>query len=265
VEWFLVIAARSADLEFHTVAFGLGDYDPYACYLYAYGPCFPEFGPLEIPCDGWPEPMSGTRVSWRPECLDGTLVPVYYFGFYVYYGGGPVPLVDHPELMAGVGSCEDDFEIDDPFLALGTMGVGDAEGEVVCPPPLGACCHPDGTCRLRTREGCLADGQVWIGGPCQPNPCEQPGACCLSDGTCVLLPLSLCLAEGGEFYGGDCEPNPCPTGACCFDIFCVMLTEADCNQQGGIWKGGSCWPNPCLTSGVAVQETSWGRVKSLYR
>jgi hypothetical protein len=28
--------------------------------------------PLEIPSDGWPDPMTGTALSWLPHCLEGT-------------------------------------------------------------------------------------------------------------------------------------------------------------------------------------------------
>jgi hypothetical protein len=80
VEWFIVLAAGANPLAFHTITFGIGDYDPAACYISETGACFPQFGPLEIPSNGWPGPFSGTAVSWAPFCLEGLLVPVYFFG-----------------------------------------------------------------------------------------------------------------------------------------------------------------------------------------
>ena len=61
-EWFIVLAAGVNPLAFTTIVFGVGDYDPYACYIDQKGPCFSDLGPLEVPSDGWPFPMTGTAV-----------------------------------------------------------------------------------------------------------------------------------------------------------------------------------------------------------
>ncbi|MGE3110132.1 MAG: multicopper oxidase domain-containing protein [Phycisphaerales bacterium] len=74
------------------------------------------------------------------------------------------------------------------------------------------------------------------------------GACCMPDGSCRVQDAAGCASLGGSFQGAGtaCGPsNPCPqpTGACCFpDTSCLLLTEADCASQGGHFNG----PNvPC--------------------
>jgi hypothetical protein len=92
VEWFLIVAVHEPEeLAFNTITFGVGAYDAGVCYVSVYGPCFSNYGPLEIPTDDWPGNTSGTSVSWAPECLTGNIVPVYYFGIYAY-GAGTIPL-----------------------------------------------------------------------------------------------------------------------------------------------------------------------------
>lgn len=136
VDWFIVLAAGSGELSFSTITFGLGDFDPYECYIVAFGPCFPELNPLEITSAGWPSPNSGTSVSWAPNCLQGTLVPVYYFAFYAYPTGGPVPLGDfYPGRPASVISCGDPPQ-EDPIAGFGVMGCGEDPGLRVCPAPV---------------------------------------------------------------------------------------------------------------------------------
>lgn len=187
VEWYLVLAAGASPLAFNTITFGIGDFDPYACYIGAYGPCFGEFGPLQIPSAGWPGPMSGTSVSWAPNCLTGMLVPVYWFGFYVYYGGGPVPLGDfYPGQTAAVVSCDSPPE-EDPIVAFGVMGCGNDPGVQACPgETVGACCvdmDQDGipeTCIPSVSEvECfeVLGGSLWFPEtPCGPEnePCPPP-------------------------------------------------------------------------------------------
>lgn len=198
VEWYLIVAVAPPDTEtltFTTITFGIGSYDHYDCYLASFGPCFQQFGPLEIPSAGWPRSYSGTSVSWAPECLTGKLVPVYYFGFYIYYGGDAVPLGDfYPGQTAAVFSCDAPFPVEDPIADpnddgfFGIMGGGDATGKRECPIPdmsLGVCCiDTDGDGVLETcapgvsEEECFLGlgGTMWFPGvPCGPDnePCPQ--------------------------------------------------------------------------------------------
>jgi hypothetical protein len=189
VEWYIAVAAGDG-LCFNTITFGVGDYDPYACYVAGFGPCFPELDPLEIPSGAdWPGPFTGTSVSWAPNCLCGDLVPVYYFGFYIYYGGGSVPFGDFfPGQTASAVSCDSPPE-EDVIEGFGAMGCGDDPGHQECPsvgPILGACCVDmdqdgiDETCIPDTEEiECfeILGGSLWFPDtPCGPNnePCPQP-------------------------------------------------------------------------------------------
>lgn len=183
-EWFIVLAAGANPLAFTTITFGIGDYDPYACYIDQKAPCFGTLGPLEIPSDGWPGPNTGTSVSWAPNCLTGMLVPVYYFGVYVY-GPGTVPLGNtYPGQQAEVISC-DDPPVSDPILQFGSFGCAGAAGEQVCP-EIGP--GPEGACCVDTNQ----DGN--------PETCMGP------------MPQVDCEAMGGVYQGDDsvCDPNPCP-------------------------------------------------------
>lgn len=128
VEWFLILAAREPEpLGFTTITFGVGNYNPDATYIALFGPCNQAEGPLEIPSDDWPFPEEGTSVSWAPSCLEGNMVPVYYFGIYAY-GDGTIPLGDYyPGQPSGVVSCTDP-PVEDVFIAYGTLGVGGAQG-----------------------------------------------------------------------------------------------------------------------------------------
>lgn len=234
IEWFRVLAARDQPLAFSDIVFGLGDYNPSECYIGYYGPCQGYLSPLEIPSAGWPGPNSGTSISWAPNCLEGDLVPVYYFGVYVY-SPGIIPLGDfHPSLPAAVRSC-DDPPVEDPIAGFGSFGCGGLLGEQVC--------------------GIL------------------PGACCDAKGNCQVLPEVDCLAQGGAWVeDASCDPSPCAVGGCCFDEFCAQLTESDCAEQGGAWFEIGCWPeNPCVASSApdpddgVTRRTSWGRIKNLYR
>jgi hypothetical protein len=198
VEWYLIVAVAPPGVEelaFTTITFGLGDYIDSACYVARFGPCFQELGPVQIPSAGWPGPNSGTSVTWAPECLTGGLVPVYYFGFYVYYGGGTVPLGDfYPGQTAAVASCDAPFPVDDPIEDpdgdgfFGILGCGEASGKRECPLPrmdVGVCCvDTDGDGVLETcahgvsEDECfhVLDGTMWFPGElCGPDnePCPQ--------------------------------------------------------------------------------------------
>lgn len=130
IEWFsvVVLSPPSNDPNFQSICFGIRDYNPINCYVGFFGPCHWELDPLEVHLGDWPRPFSGTCVSWAPHCLTSHIEPVYYFGIYVYYGGGEVPLGDggvgNPPMVA---SCGEPPEVD-PFEDFGVMGCGDAEG-----------------------------------------------------------------------------------------------------------------------------------------
>jgi hypothetical protein len=241
VEWFVVLAAGCDPLSFNTITFGVGTYSTGECYVGYYGPCRGDLNPLEISSAGWPGPNSGTSVSWSPNCLSGMIVPVYYFGVYAY-GAGIVPLGDEfPDQTAAFVSCDSPPE-QDIVAGFGSFGCGGAVGQVVCP-------------------------------DCAPPP---TGACCIGP-DCFLLTEEDCLGQGGEFIGGDCDPNPCQPaeGACCIDgngdgnnETCIITTADDCAAQNGDYKGDGtiCENDTCPPDEpVATQQSTWGQIKSIYR
>jgi hypothetical protein len=242
VEWFVVLAAGANPLAFNTVTFGVGTYDSGACYIGLYGPCSADLNPLEIPSGGWPGPNSGTSVSWSPNCLTGMLVPIYYFGVYAY-APGTIPLGDeYPGQTAAFVSCDSPPE-EDAIERFGSFGCGGGQGVRECPtgpPPTGACCiGPD--CFMLTEEDCLGQGGEFIGGPCDPNPCEPPpadGACCIDtngDGnneTCIITSADDCAARDGDYQG-----------------------------DGTVCADDTCPPDPP----IATQQSTWGQIKSIYR
>jgi len=131
VEWFLVVAASPSRLRFDTITFGLGDYNQSLCYISFFGPARQDLAPLELPSLGWPAPNEGTAVTWSPNCLSGSLVPVYYFGIYAY-GAGEIPLGDfYPAQRAVVVSCERPPD-EDEILVFGSLGCGGAAGASAC-------------------------------------------------------------------------------------------------------------------------------------
>ncbi len=63
----------------------------------------------------------------------------------------------------------------------------------------------------------------------------------------------------------DFHPVADMAGACCLEEgACSFLTAAECAALGGIYQGDNvfCDPNPCQTP---LLETSWGRIRFLYR
>ena len=177
VEWILMVLANTTDMQVSTLVWGLGQYDPGAVYIGYYGPCDPWGTALEIPTSGWPGPGEGTAVSWAPNCWTGTMFAFYYLGAYVY-APGTVPYGPHPTQNPPfqVVSC-DPIELDEPACTDSYAGFGGAAGSNCCPqvPQEGACCF-DGTCVLLLEEDCIAQGGQWVGGPCDPNPCQPPTA-----------------------------------------------------------------------------------------
>jgi hypothetical protein len=109
--------------------------------------------------------------------------------------------------------------------------------------------------------------------PCDPSPCPTPPeACCFTNGTCVVALPDDCAAQGGTSQGAGtiCEEIACRpplAGACCLpDHVCIVLSEEECLAQGGLdyLEGVACEPDdPCF--GHAVQETTWGSIKSAFR
>jgi hypothetical protein len=86
-----------------------------------------------------------------------------------------------------------------------------------------------------------SSGQTTITFTIVPPPV---GACCAPDGTCVVSSAEECIGtyQGNDTV---CDPNPCPLplGACCVGVACSQTTEGDCAIAGGVWIGEGL---PCL-------------------
>jgi hypothetical protein len=139
-----------------------------------------------------------------------------------------------------------------------------------------ACCAPDGSCQLLTSEQCIAAGGIpqGTGSTCSTVICEQPPqpeACCFSDGSCQELFADACISAGGipQGAGTTCAtvncPQPPPRGACCLpDGACVDdVEESACVAGSGTWyANGTCAEVTCTN---AVEPSSWGKIKGIYR
>lgn len=78
----------------------------------------------------------------------------------------------------------------------------------------GACCLPNGTCRLTTQAGCSDLNGQYQGDDttCETTSCPGVGACCLTDGNCIRVTEFSCNAANGEWrgLGTECGGNDYP-------------------------------------------------------
>jgi hypothetical protein len=107
-------------------------------------------------------------------------VPVYWFAGYTYGPSATFSLAPNPE-QGGYFASNDVPAFLDPITGFGRLGFG-TPGHAACS-QIAACCSPDETCALTTRDECAAPA-VWNGSilSCAPNPClvtavpERPAA-----------------------------------------------------------------------------------------
>ncbi len=169
--WFVMAAfASDASPRVTGVTFGV-DFDASTVFLADFAAC----GDFELADGNWPEPGSGTAVTWNEPQFD-LLNTVYWFVGYEYYGNDTAfDLIAHPGQGASFADDSVPAELD-PIELLGSLGFNDDPGSLPCPQPLGA-----------------------------------TGACCFSDGSCQTLDETECSGGGGEYRGDDtsCDPNPC--------------------------------------------------------
>ena len=156
-----------------------------------------------------------------------------------------------------------------------------------CPPVIGFCCPPSGSCTPTVTTSCAAGSTFSTTCPDCPSPvgfccrsatdcfpvfisarcpggqvvssCGQcGGACCSFVGACTLTTQPNCSpASGNVWQGGGttCSPSPCPTPpvrCCAPDLSCMMVASAaECAAPGQVLEGPACLPNPCPSLAVA--------------
>lgn len=142
----------------------------------------------------------------------------------------------------------------------------------------GACCQPDGTCRILLRTRCVTQNGWYRGraSTCTPSACDRTGACCMPMHVCVIRTVAACQREGGTHQGirSTCRPqspcfNPSPRvvqlprgtggsdqpGACCMPASstCEILDARSCLANGGSYfgNGSACTAQLCVPAEIA--------------
>jgi hypothetical protein len=131
-------------------------------------------------------------------------------------------------------------------------GVGTLCDPAACPPAVGACCLPGGSCQLLSQSACASAGGIYRGNgtQCTNQSCPfttPAGRCCLPNGQCIVTTQVNCANLGGTFAGAGtlCSANVCTagvSGACCLSAatvgtLCIVTTEAFCTSRGGVYQG----------------------------
>lgn len=107
------------------VSFGM-DFDPLAISVADHGHC----GDFELSTAEWPDPGSGTSVTWTSPRL-APLEEVYWMALYAYHA--TTVAVDAHPVQDGVFADDSVPANLDPITAYGTLGFGVALGNAVCP------------------------------------------------------------------------------------------------------------------------------------
>lgn len=97
------------------------------------------------------------------------------------------------------------------------LGPGSHCETTPCTSTVGACCAPDGECRVKTEEDCTTYlGEFHgVGVSCSPDYCGSlaRGACCASDSRCYVTTQADCYVflEGTYLgHGTICIAGLCP-------------------------------------------------------
>ena len=172
--WYLAVYAAfppTSSPRLFGVTFGIS-YDETDVVLVAWEGC----GDFELPNNAWPASGEGTAVTWNTPQTD-TLVQVYAFGAYEYYGlDVSLDLIPHP--TQGSFFADDTIpSILDPVADFGRLGFNGNPGYLPCPVSgelVGACCFGTGECIETLMIDCEELGGIWLGENtiCDPNPCD---------------------------------------------------------------------------------------------
>jgi hypothetical protein len=262
VIWFLAAFESSSVPDVRTVYFGM-NFDELNLGIDGHGHCG---SGLELPEDGWPSNTTGSTWGFY-AAQTSYMFPLYWF------------LVS---------------ELGEPVTGEYFCSAANATGAYAS--------FVDSVLRedIITRFGCVHWYEV--GSNTCPAP-PPTGACCLSDATCRVGRITDCVDLGGAYQGDNtiCD-HPC--SACCYWSgdpalrYCVVTGEIDCNtgtwSQARINDGfghvvGSAWsgvkeggvgyecagyateattkwycedPRHCS---CPAQPATWGQLKAMYR
>ncbi|MBD3161546.1 MAG: hypothetical protein GF346_04925 [Candidatus Eisenbacteria bacterium] len=264
--WYVAAFHPDADPGVTVVFFGHNhNFPPGEGWLDTWNFCGPD-GTLEVADAGWPEDVNaGNSVAFGAPVVDDHFFPFYWFAAYAFDGIfmeiGPNPTGGYASFVS-----DDNPGFEDVITRFGTLRFYEP-GETVCPvaPTVGACCLPDGTCAILLEPECE----------------QQPTL--------------------GQYQGDDTTCDAISCGACCYwrrqeDSFfrsCVVTGMTDCEEGSWAqWKRwipvqgdsvGSNWSTAGTECGTEeeretkwycedpleipnpTEETSWGRLKSLFR
>lgn len=178
--WFVLAAFPNSPgpVDLAGINFGFEDFSTSDIDFADHGACNDGF--LTIPSYGWPGPVEGMVMVFRPV-RHTEVVEIYWFATYVYgpvsIGLGPNPTMVEGAPEGGFADTSIPPEFDEIY-EYGILGFGE-EGYNPCrgpdPDVEGACCVDD-LCYLVSREECESLGGDYQGDntECFPNPCRGP-------------------------------------------------------------------------------------------
>jgi hypothetical protein len=263
VIWFLASFVPSSSPAVASVYFGIDYDDTNLDVTTKFAPCGPP-GTVEAPDAGWPADKltAGNSVGFGSAVAGNTLFAFYYFK------------VDESLGAAG------------PYICSGANPTGGF-----------AAFYDDGFPPVQantTRFGCVK----WYDTGSNTCPITPPsGACCKADASCqIVFSVAECQGLSGV-YQGDNTVCDRACSACCYWVSttvrrCVVTTQDDClndatwdqikvvidtSTVGADWSGpgNQCTDDPLQAATLwycqnpldvnAIQPTSWGKLKALYR
>ncbi|MEZ4654081.1 MAG: hypothetical protein R3E12_10980 [Candidatus Eisenbacteria bacterium] len=192
------------------VAFGI-EYDEAALVLLRHEDCGAYF---ELPSADWPDPGSGTVLSYEGE-ETSLFREIYSFaGYATTESPTEFALVPQPDI-GGVFADPSVPSVLDPIADYGRLGFH-TFGYVPCPHSVfvGACCFP-GSCLDMTELACADANGVYLGPGthCDAQSCPEriDGACCVDRGVCLVRDPYECAREAGTYQGEGtiCRPETC--------------------------------------------------------
>jgi hypothetical protein len=172
--WFLAAFDPSSSPAVTAINFGLVSNIPVGQGYYTHWGMCP-YGSLDLPDPGWPDGNAiGNTVAFMFP-ITSQIFPFYYFWVHgdhnLYMGTGVNPHNGTAQF------CDDSsFPILDDVTGFGRVRWYEP-GFNECPQPeQGACCFPNGDCRILTPGACGSEGGSYRGADsvCDPNPCPQP-------------------------------------------------------------------------------------------